>query len=59
MRFSGHAPALFIRAPLAVLLVASAQLDALVPRQPRIDALRDHGALELCKDAAHLEHGLA
>jgi hypothetical protein len=29
------------------------------PRQPRVDALHDHGALELCKDAAYLEHGLA
>ena len=45
-------------AQFAVLLVAAAQLDALGlgPRQPGIDALHDHCALELGEDATHLKH---
>jgi hypothetical protein len=54
----GHTPALFVCTPLAVLLVAAAQLDALGlgPRQPGIYPLHDHGALELGEDATYLKH---
>src|SRR5689334_20507787 len=57
----GHAPAPFICVPRAVFLVSTAQLDALGlgPCEPRIDALDNHGALELGEDATHLEHGPA
>src|SRR6185295_11668043 len=48
-----HAPAHFILAALVVLAIAPAQLDTLGlgPCQPGIDALNNHGALELGKNA--------
>jgi hypothetical protein len=48
-----------LRSPSFLLPRPSLTPLALALASPRVDALHDHGALELGKDATHLEHGLA